>query len=104
MPEINGFDVAKNIRMGYSGCRIIFITSHSELVYDSFDFQPFDFIRKDQPETLDKSFANVVRKLMRHMKQNEIMILEDEFSKNSLSLLEILYIWKVINTILIIMY
>ena len=32
MPEINGFDVAKNIRMGYSGCRIIFITSHSELV------------------------------------------------------------------------
>ena len=28
------------------------------MVYDSFDFQPFDFIRKDQPETLDKSFAN----------------------------------------------
>lgn len=81
MPEINGFDVAKNIRMGYSGCRIIFITSHSEFVYDSFDFQPFDFIRKDQPEALDKSFANVVRKLMRHMKQNEIMVLEDEFSK-----------------------
>ena len=47
MPKISGFDVAKTLRDDFSNCFIIFITSHSELVYESMDFQPFHFIRKN---------------------------------------------------------
>ena len=46
MPDISGFDVAKVLRDNNSRCFLIFITNHSELVYESMDFQPFNFIRK----------------------------------------------------------
>lgn len=78
MPEITGFDVAKAIRDGFSKCCIIFISSHSELVYDSFDFQPFDFVRKDLYKSLDNKLSLVVKKIVFHSKQNEIIVFEDE--------------------------
>lgn len=82
MPDVTGFDVAKAIRDEFSKCYIVFITSHSELVYDSFDFQPFDFIRKNSSDSMIKSLNNVVKKLMFHSKQNETFAFEDEFSRS----------------------
>lgn len=82
MPDVTGFDVAKAIRDEFSKCYIIFITSHSELVYDSFDFQPFDFIRKNSKDSMVKSLNHVVKKLMFHSKQNETFAFEDEFSRS----------------------
>jgi len=50
MPEMNGLDVAKCLE----GLRVkpflIFVTSHDELVYDSFHYHPFGFIRKSHLE------------------------------------------------------
>lgn len=82
MPNLTGFDVAKSIRAEFSKCYIIFITSHSELVYDSFDFQPFDFIRKNSRDILIKGLNNAAEKLMFHIKQNETFTFEDEFSRS----------------------
>lgn len=80
MPKITGFDVAKVLRDSFSECYIIFVTSHSDLVYKSFDFQPFNFIRKSPIELLEKSLSNAVSKLMENLKQHENIILEDEIS------------------------
>lgn len=80
MPKMSGFEVAKKLRDDFSGCFIIFITSHSELVYESLDFQPFHFIRKTCSIPLEESIGEVVKKLMTHMKQNEKIILEDDVS------------------------
>ena len=71
MPRISGFEVAKMLRDDCSNCFIIFITSHSELVYESMDFQPFHFIRKNCSVPLEESIGEIVKKLMTHMKQNE---------------------------------
>ena len=79
MPRFTGFDVAKAIRDDLSKCCIVFISSHSELVYDSFDFQPFDFIRKALNESLDEKLSQVVKKIIFHNKQSEVFIFEDEF-------------------------
>lgn len=79
MPKVTGFDIAKSLRDSFSKCCIVFVTSHSDLVYRSFDFQPFNFVRKN-PEMLEKSLKNVVAKLMENMKQNESIVLEDEIS------------------------
>lgn len=49
MPDMNGFDVAAEIRRHSEKTRIIFITTENALVYDSFSFQPFDFIPKSIP-------------------------------------------------------
>lgn len=80
MPKMSGFDVAKMLRDDFSSCFIIFVTSHSELVYESMDFQPFHFIRKNCSIPLEDSIEEIVKKLMTHMKQNEKIILEDDVS------------------------
>lgn len=80
MPEFTGFDVAKSLRGNFSKCYIIFVTSHSDLVYKSFDFQPFNFICKNPSELLYKRIKSVVAKLMVNMKQSESIVLEDEMS------------------------
>lgn len=56
MPNINGFEIAERINKDNSSL-IVFVTSHDELVYSSFRFQPFRFIRKNHiaaelPETV----------------------------------------------------
>ncbi len=80
MPKITGFDVAKTLRDEFTNCFIIFVTIHSELMYESMDFQPFHFIKKDCDEPLALSVNRIVKKLMKHMKQNEKVILEDDIS------------------------
>lgn len=80
MPKVSGFDVAKMLREEFSSCYIVFVTSHSELIYESMDFQPFHFIRKNCNIPIEESIAQIVKKLMKHMKQNETVVLEDSIS------------------------
>lgn len=81
MPKVTGFDVAKAIREDFSKCYIVFISSHSELVYDCFDFQPFDFVRKTLNESLNKKLFQVVKKIIFHSKQSKIIVFEDEYAR-----------------------
>lgn len=80
MPKMSGFEVAKALRDEFSHCFIIFVTNHSDLIYDSMDFQPFHFIRKNCADSLEISISNVTKKLMKHIKQNDTVILEDDIS------------------------
>lgn len=80
MPKVTGFDVAKTLRDEFSNCFIIFVTSHSELIYESLDFQPFHFIKKNCDEPINSSVNRIVKKLMKHMLQNEKIVLEDDIS------------------------
>lgn len=81
MPIITGFNIAKTMRDALSKCFIVFITSHSELVYDSLEFQPFDFVRKNLNESLNKSLSKTVKRLMFQIKQTEKIVLENSFSR-----------------------
>ena len=48
MPELTGFDLAKLIRAYNRYITIIFITNKDELVFESFEFNPFSFVRKSK--------------------------------------------------------
>lgn len=61
MEPMDGFTVAETIgKSGYK-TKIIFVTSHEEVVYDSFDYTPFYFLIKSRYETY---VQRVVKKLM----------------------------------------
>lgn len=93
MPDISGFDVAKVLRDNNSRCFLIFITNHSELVYESMDFQPFNFIRKNCGIPVEESVEKIISKLIRHMRQNEKVILEDDISgRNAVYIKDIVFI------------
>jgi DNA-binding LytR/AlgR family response regulator len=76
MPEISGFEVAHRARQINQDVFIIFITSNDELVYQSFSYQPFYFVRKNTEYGLTHDVCAVVRNLISHLKQYESMILE----------------------------
>lgn len=63
MPDMSGFDVAREIRKMSENVYIIFITTESALVYDSFDFQPFNFIPKSSPEETEDKIGRIVNAL-----------------------------------------
>lgn len=46
MPTVGGFEVAEFIRKFNENLMIIFLTSMEDLVYESFKYKPFRFIRK----------------------------------------------------------
>ena len=93
MPKVSGFDVAKTLRNELSSCFIIFITNHSELIHKSLDFQPFHFIYKNCEVSIEESVFKIVKKLMKHMKQYEKIILEDKQSgRHAVYIHDIIYI------------
>lgn len=93
MPSIDGFEIAAKLREISYTTFIIFVTTESELVFSSFDFQPFNFIRKYPEEHFELQVKNVVKKLARHIRQNEMIILEMAYlEKKKVCVRDILYI------------
>lgn len=76
MPEQNGFDVAKIIRKQSDKTVILFVTSQDELVYESFNYRPFYFLRKGDAAVFSDSFSNVVRKVTSYINRNKMITLD----------------------------
>lgn len=93
MPGMNGFDVAKEIRRVSEKTYIIFVTTETGLVYDSFDFRPFQFIPKSSPELLQSRLDYVINKLLLHMNANKSIYFDLPYNeKKSLAPNDIIYI------------
>ncbi len=93
MPGMSGFDVAKEMRGLFRKTYIIFITTESSLVYESFDFQPFYFIPKSSPEILSERLAHVVKRLGIHISANKAIILKaaygDEYKIDPMNIISV---------------
>lgn len=70
MPDIDGFEAAKRVRQISEKTHIIFVTTESGLVYDSFDYRPFYFIPKGKTEILKDKIKIVVGKLVELLNEN----------------------------------
>lgn len=92
MPNMTGFELAKELN-GDGKCCIIFVSSHSELVFDSFYFSPLNFITKGSTKLVRTKLHNVVDQLFQHLKQNKNLVLENkEQGRKSVCIKDILYI------------
>ena len=50
MPGINGFETAGAVKKQHPDCILVFCSYHNELVYDSFEYEPFWFLCKSNAE------------------------------------------------------
>ncbi len=73
----SGFDAAAKLRERTSHTQIIFVTSKHNLVYDSFDYQPFHFICKRSPEELYSDLTRVAKKLAPLFAQHKKLEIND---------------------------
>ena len=51
MPDINGFELAREICNYYKNITIVFVSSYDNFVYSSFEFNPFAYLRKSHIES-----------------------------------------------------
>lgn len=73
MPDMNGFDVAKEVRRISDKTLLLFVTTQDELVYDSFDYHPFYFLRKGDERAFSLSLSDAVRRIADFIKRNEVI-------------------------------
>lgn len=100
MPKPNGFEVAKQVRKISRNTYIIFITTESSLVYESFDFQPFYFIPKNKPKITEEKLKAVIDKLLLYMSATEKVMISGAYEdKKYVSPEKILYIKSSINNV-----
>lgn len=69
MPMVDGFEVASNITKFNKNVIIIFLTSMEELVYESFKYRPFGFIRKSR---LDKEINEVLNSAIASVEKEDV--------------------------------
>jgi len=68
MPEITGLQVAREISALKKKPLLVFVTSHDELVYDSFQYHPFAFLRKSR---FDAEIEKVLQDCVRELEEKE---------------------------------
>lgn len=92
MPDKSGFDVAKKVREISSDTYIIFVTVKDDLVFDSFDYYPFQFIRKEtffesdisKNDHLAQSIRKTIHQLIEHISDKNQIVLHDVNKKQHL--------------------
>lgn len=84
MPEMNGFEAAKEIRKISEKTYVIFVTTENSLVYDSFEFQPFYFVPKGTEKFIEERLTLVVNKLVIRFLADKQISLPLPYSKNIL--------------------
>ena len=81
MPDINGMELARQLRDMDDDLLIVFTTSYPEYMHESFEVQPFQFITKPVDYTaIYKLFNNIIKKLYRNSKS--IVIIDTDGEKN----------------------
>ena len=70
MPGISGMEVAAALAQEKVHTLIVFVTAHDELVYDSFKYHPFAFVRKKFLEEELKSVLSDCEKQLESRKKN----------------------------------
>lgn len=90
MPRINGFDIATAIKERAKESKVIFISNFDNLVYTSFRYNPFRFIRKEVVyEELLEAFEAAVKEVVINEKY---LTLGNKYLKDRIFYSDILYI------------
>lgn len=93
MPDSSGFDISKYVREESLQTFIIYISAKTELVYNSFEYNPFYFIRKSTQNALYNELAHVIDKLMLYYQQEKKVWINDTVHGNTaICIKDIVYI------------
>ena len=77
MPLLSGFDISRIVREISPRSYIIFISAKRELVYNSFEYNPFYFICKAAKDELYRELSHVIKKLLVHYQQHRKVTVND---------------------------
>ncbi len=78
MPNISGLEVAKKIRDAGSDIVLIFISAHEQYVFESIDYNPFKYIRKNKiKEEMEYSLKRAYKRISSENVKNIVVKTQD---------------------------
>ena len=90
LPDKSGIDFANDYIKIYPNIKIIFISSHNELVFDSFKVHPYNFIRKENIDIeLNDTLLELLDLLKMHKKE---IVLNNKDNTTIIQQSDIIYI------------
>lgn len=90
LPDKSGIDFANDYIKIYPNIKIIFISSHNELVFDSFKVHPYNFIRKEKIDIeLNDTLLELLDLLKMHKKE---IVLNNKDNTTIIQQSDIIYI------------
>ena len=81
MPTINGFEICKTLKTWEKETLVVFISGQEELVFQSFEVQPFCFIRKNYIESELPLLVEKLQKKLALSSSQKIIIKEERSGK-----------------------
>ena len=72
MPSPGGFEVAKVLCDSYKEIKIVFVSAYDNLVYNSFEFYPFAYVRKSH---ITEEIPKILRRIIEKRNNSERRIL-----------------------------
>ena len=93
MPKMDGFEVAKKIKVQSPNTLILFYTAHEQYVFKSFEFQPFRYIRKEMAKD-ELPFALKCAAMQIRENDDKVIILKYGNSNTKVSIDSIIFFEK----------
>lgn len=81
MPDMDGFEICRKIRTWESDTLVVFISSNEELVFQSFEVQPFTFLRKNKIHTEIVVTAKEIQRKLKQKNIDKVTIVEERSGK-----------------------
>lgn len=80
MPGVSGFEIAEEIKKEKRGTVIVFVSGKHELVFESLDYHPFSFIRKNTGDGLVRDLGKVAAEIVADFIGNRVIGIRDVYS------------------------
>lgn len=102
MPGMDGFEVASSLQKRKENILILFVTSHEDKVYQTYDYHPFWFVRKSHLRDLKTIFPKLLKKIdTESLKERHTCNLQTVGKTVEIDLNTLLYIESYKNDIII---
>lgn len=81
MPKMNGFELARILCKEYKDTIIVFMSAYDNFVYDSFEFSPFAYLRKNfMVDEIPRVIDRIVEKILEPTRQLTLYTKEGNLS------------------------
>ncbi|MCH5213262.1 MAG: response regulator transcription factor [Oscillospiraceae bacterium] len=92
IPDKDGFTAVKELQEQQPDIPVIFVSAHEELAYQSFYYNPFQFVSKADLDRLEHVLIDLIQKIERRKQQKDIVHIEAEGNIVDINVNEVMYL------------